>query len=108
MESMAQFAELLSNQLSRPVMDQTGLTKNYDFILECAPEPGGSIGPMGGPMGMALPAPPPSDGATPADLDAAPTLLVAVQDQLGLKLEQKKGPVELLVIDRIEKTPTEN
>jgi uncharacterized protein (TIGR03435 family) len=104
MESMPQFADLLSNELDRPVMDQTGLTKNYAFILAYAPEPGGRRGPMG----MALPTPAPGDGATPADLDAAPTLLVAVQEQLGLKLEQKKGPVELLVIDRIEKTPTEN
>jgi uncharacterized protein (TIGR03435 family) len=104
METMVQFADLLSNQLDRPVMDQTGLTKNYDFILDYAPEPGGGRGPMG----MALPAPPPGDGGTAAEPDAGPTLLVALQNQLGLKLEPKKGRVGLLVVDRIEKTPTEN
>jgi len=102
METMAQFADFLSNELDRPVMDTTGLTKNYDFILVYAPEPGGGRGPM------RIMAAPPSDGGTPADPDAAPTLLVALQEQLGLKLEQKKGPVELLVIDHVEKTPTEN
>ena len=40
--------------------------------------------------------------------DAAPTLIVAVQEQLGLKLESKKGPVDILVIDHAEKVPTEN
>ncbi len=104
METMAQMADMLSNQLGRPVLDQTGLTKNYQFILDFAPEPGGSMGPMG----MALPPPPPREGGTVADVDAAPSIFTALQEQLGLKLEQKKGPVELLVIDRVEKTPTEN
>ncbi len=40
--------------------------------------------------------------------DRAPSLLVALEEQLALKLESKKGPVEVLVIDRVNKAPTEN
>jgi uncharacterized protein (TIGR03435 family) len=103
-QTMTQFAESLANQMDRPVVDQTGLTKNYDFTLEYAPESGGR-----GLMGMPLP-PPPGDGGAPheADSQAAPSLFTALQEQLGLKLEQKKGPVDLLVVDHLEKTPTEN
>jgi uncharacterized protein (TIGR03435 family) len=106
-QTMAQFAETLANQMDRPVVDQTGLTKNYDFTLDFAPEAGGR-----GPMGIALPSSPPQsgDGGTPNDVDSqpAPSLFTALQEQMGLKLEQKKGPVDLLVVDRLEKTPTEN
>jgi uncharacterized protein (TIGR03435 family) len=106
-ETMSQFAEWLASQLDRPVVDQTGLTKNYGVTLEYAPE---SVGGRG-PMGMALPPMPAGGegGAPPeADSQAAPSLFTALQEQLGLKLEQKKGPVDLLVVDHLEKTPTEN
>jgi len=104
-QTMPQLADMLTNQLDRRVTDQTGLTKSYDFILEFAPESGGGRNPFGIAMPMA---PPAADaGATP-DPDAAPGILAAVQAQLGLKLEPKKGPVELLVVDHVEKTPTEN
>jgi uncharacterized protein (TIGR03435 family) len=105
-QTMAQFAESLGNQMDRPVVDQTGLTKNYDFTLEYAPESGGR-----GPMGTPLPAPPQSgDGGLPRETDSqsAPSLFTALQEQMGLKLEQKKGSVDLLVVDHLEKTPTEN
>jgi uncharacterized protein (TIGR03435 family) len=102
-QTMAQFAEALGNQMDRPVVDQTGLTKNYDITLEFAPE--GIVG-----RGMpGMPPPPPSgDGGVSAEPDAAPSLFTALQEQLGLKLEQKKGAVDLLVVDHLEKTPTEN
>jgi uncharacterized protein (TIGR03435 family) len=106
-QTMAQFAEWLVGQLDRPVVDRTGLTKKYDLVLEYAPE---SVGGRG-PMGMPLPPPPPGgEGGAPAESDAqaAPSLFSALQEQLGLRLEQKKGPVDLLVVDRLEKTPTEN
>jgi uncharacterized protein (TIGR03435 family) len=104
-QTMAQFAEALGNQMDRPVVDQTGLTKNYDITLEFAPE-----GMVGRGMPGMPPPPPPGDGGMPRDADsqAAPSLFTALQEQLGLKLEQKKGPVDLLVVDHLEKTPTEN
>ena len=90
----------LSSQLGRPVLDQTGLKGNFDFKLEWTPDPGQSGGPFGG-------APPPGvDGPPPPDPNG-PSVFTAVQEQLGLRLESQKGPVEMLVIDRVEK-PSEN
>jgi uncharacterized protein (TIGR03435 family) len=103
-ESMPHLAEMLSNQLGRPVMDETGLKGLYDFTLEYAP--GESIGPMAG-----MPPPPPggeNGAASTASSPDAPDLFSAIQAQIGLKLQQKKGPVDLLVIDHLEKVPTEN
>lgn len=82
----------LSQSLGRTVQDKTGLTANYyDFTLEWSPE--------GQPLG-------PKDNETAPPPDG-PTLFTALQEQLGLKLESTKGPVEVLVIERVEK-PTEN
>jgi uncharacterized protein (TIGR03435 family) len=101
--------EPLRNQLGRPVVDATGLTAKYDITLDYAPDG------LSGPMGMMPPPPPPHDGAPggggpmPSATDAGgPTIFTALQEQLGLKLEQRKGPVDLLVIDHLEKLPTEN
>lgn len=111
-ESMEQFSKSLQGMAGRPVNDSTGLTGKYDFELSFAPAAGG-MGLMGrGPM-IALPPPPPGAGGpggpdTSASDDSVPSIFTAVQDQLGLKLESKKGPVDTLVIDHIEKTPTEN
>ena len=43
-----------------------------------------------------------------SDENSGPTIFAALQQQLGLKLEQKKGQVDILTVDKIEKTPTEN
>src|SRR5450759_2761857 len=100
---------MLSNQLGRPVVDATGLKAKYDFNLDFAPDG------MNGPMGMMAPPPPKPDGAAGGGAPMAsapdpggPAIFTALQEQLGLKLEQRKGPVDLLVIDRLEKVPTEN
>jgi uncharacterized protein (TIGR03435 family) len=81
-ETMDRFAVYLSAQLRQPVNDLTGLKGKYDFTMRWVME--GSIE------------------------DTAPTLVRAVQEQLGLKLEQKKGMVDILVVDHLEKTPAEN
>ena len=110
-QPVSAMTDLLSNQLGRPVVDMTGLTGKYDYTLDFVPEEGMMKGPMGA---LPPPPPPPPGGAGPAPGDNAPdnssgaTLFTALQEQLGLKLEPKKGPVEMLVIDHLEKTPTEN
>lgn len=86
--SMADFANRLAVQLGHPVTDATGLSGKYDLTLSWV---SGSLRPQAG------------DADSPG-----PDLLGAVQEQLGLKLEPKKGPVEMIVIDHIEKLPTEN
>jgi uncharacterized protein (TIGR03435 family) len=111
-QTTSDLARMLAGQLGRPVVDETGLKRKYDFTLDFTPDPG-----RGMPGGMPRPMPPPGGGGMagggmggPAgdNQDAAPTLIVAVQEQLGLKLESKKGPVDILVIDHAEKVPTEN
>jgi uncharacterized protein (TIGR03435 family) len=96
----------LSSQLGRPVVDATGLKAKYDITLDYAPD---------GLHGTTIIMPPPHDGAPGGGAPMAsapdmggPTIFTALQEQLGLKLEQRKGPVDLLVIDRLEKVPTEN
>jgi uncharacterized protein (TIGR03435 family) len=113
-QSMAGLAEMLSSQLDLPVVDMTGLTGKYDFTLYFSPE---GLAGMRLPAGLAPPPPnaaPPGEGgggmptASTPDGQSAPSLFSALQEQLGLKLEQRKGPVDLLVIDHLEKAPVEN
>jgi uncharacterized protein (TIGR03435 family) len=105
-ETLEHFATQLSGLVGKPVTDATGLKGKYDFTLTFAPEPGQGFltrlpPPPGGPPGP--------DAGTPATpQDSLPTVFTALQEQLGLKLEQKKGPVDTLVIDHAEKVPTEN
>jgi uncharacterized protein (TIGR03435 family) len=101
-QSMTDPANMLSNQIGTPVVDKTGLTGTYDFALEFVPERVGAGG-----IGGGLVAPGEVPGASPNTFDG-PTIFGAVQDQLGLKLEQKKGPLEVMVIDRAERVPSEN
>ena len=88
--TMDQIAASLSGVigLERPLVDGTGLSGRFDFTLAWAPEPT---------------APPPS-GASTTSLDPlGPTPLQALRDQLGLKLESAKGPVKILIVDRVER-----
>jgi uncharacterized protein (TIGR03435 family) len=93
-------ANALSQQLSRPVTDKTGLTSKYDIDLRWTPDPGqGPPGPFGPPPpGVQLPPPPDPNG---------PSIFTALTEQLGLRLESEKAPAEMLVIDRVER-PSEN
>lgn len=87
--TMAAFAANLSraytSNLARSVIDRTGLTGTFDLHLKWA------VDPLNGP------------GPTPSPDPAGPSLFAALQEQLGLKLESAKGPVEVLVIDHVEK-----
>jgi uncharacterized protein (TIGR03435 family) len=85
-----QLAQLLSQRVQRIVVDKTGLTGRYSFNIEFTPD---QMPPPGAaPPGVQLPAINP-DG---------PSIFTALQEQLGLKLESTRGPVETLVIDSIE------
>ena len=95
--TIAQFVTTVSDWVGRPVIDKTGLTGLYDFTLKFAPE-GRNAGPLGQTLAL-LGAP---NQAPPADPNV-PSLSAALQEQLGLKLESAHGPVEVVVIDRLEK-----
>jgi uncharacterized protein (TIGR03435 family) len=99
--TMAQLADFLSNQLGRPVIDETRLTAQYDYALDFSPE---GLATMKG-----LPAMPPpgAGGGAEGGPEGGGSIFTAVQD-LGLKLEPRKGPVALVVVDSGNKTPTEN
>jgi bla regulator protein BlaR1 len=77
--SMARLAESLSGVVDRPVLDKTGLAGVFNFTLQWSPD----------------------------DTDG-PSIYTALNEQLGLKLISRKDPIEILVIDRVNRTPTEN
>jgi len=89
---MIQFAQRLSARVDRPVIDKTGINGRYNFRLDWMPDTASRA----------------TDPANPPPADTAlPTIYAAVQEQLGLKLTPEKGPVEYLVVDRVQK-PTGN
>jgi uncharacterized protein (TIGR03435 family) len=84
--TMEMLAGQLSGQLASPVTDATGLKGKYAIGLFWVAE----------------------SRSTASDSDAGPTLVQAIQEQLGLRLESKKGPAEFLIVDHVDKVPTEN
>ena len=91
------FLHFLSEQLGRTIVDKTGLTGRYDFTLTWTPDEG-----TGGILGAA----PRPGGPAPSD-QTGPSVFTAIEEQLGLKLEFGKSPIDVMVIDHIEK-PAEN
>lgn len=79
---MAHFAAILARPAGAPVVDKTGIQGNYDFNLSYAPA---------------------NDSAS-----NLPNFFTALQEQLGLKLESQKVPIDYLVIDHVDRTPTDN
>lgn len=94
---MEGFAQYLTRQVGRSVVDQTGLKDNYDFTLKWSPDENRATAGAG----------PEGADAPPAADNSGPSIFTAIQEQLGLKLESSRGPVEALVIDHVER-PTEN
>jgi uncharacterized protein (TIGR03435 family) len=89
--TMKDFAAWLSRPMDNPVLDMTGLTASYKVTLDWVPEPRSGEGKNAS-----------------ADPPTGPTLTEALQDQLGLKLEPRKAPIEIIVVDHAERVPTEN
>jgi uncharacterized protein (TIGR03435 family) len=88
-ELMPNFAEMLASITGGPILDATGLKGEYAFTLSWI---------------MLIPGAP----APAPDAETGPDLSEALQAQLGLKLESKKAPIEMLIVDHVEKTPVEN
>ena len=90
--TMEMLAEQLSMMLGRPVHDETGLQGRFDLKLDWTPD-------LDSPAGQSLQSP-----ISPA---AGPSIFTALTEQLGLRLQSKKGPVQVYVVEKIER-PTEN
>jgi len=91
--SMAEFAEILQGTLDRPVLDETGLKDRYDFTLRWAPDEsqyGGRFLTQNN-----------ADNGT--NTDPLPSLFTAMQEQIGLRLDAKKAPVKVFVVDGIDR-----
>jgi uncharacterized protein (TIGR03435 family) len=94
--TMTEFASFLQARvLDRPVVDQTGLAGKFDFTLEWRPDTAQTA--AQGPNAPAL----------PPEVASRPDIFTAFQEQIGLKLESMKTPVEVFVIDQVQK-PSEN
>jgi len=91
---------MLSRMLGRTVIDKTGLTGKYDIQMQWTPDPA-QLQQMAPPGGL------PPNMPQPQFDPNGPSIFTALQEQLGLKLEAQKGPVDILVIDQVEK-PSEN
>jgi uncharacterized protein (TIGR03435 family) len=90
--TMAEFAGFLQqNILERPVVDKTGLTGKFDFTLEFRPSGQLSAAPGGAPAQL------------PPEVEGRADFFTAIQEQLGLKVENTKTPVEVYVIDKVQK-----
>ncbi len=89
--TMQMLADFIRREVGDPVVDQTGLAGIYQLKLDYTPENNQ-----------------PRPDGTPAPESEGPSIFTAVQEQLGLKLVRQKVTVDILVVDHIEKTPTEN
>ena len=93
---LAMFVNMLSQMTGRTVVDRTGLAGSYAIDLRWSPTPD------------QLPPGPPPPGVQPPPIDpSGPSLFTALEEQLGLKLESQRGPVDVLVIEHVE-PPTDN
>jgi uncharacterized protein (TIGR03435 family) len=102
-ETMEQLADRISAQLSRPVVDRTGLQEVYDFALTWTVENGGAGVPRTGP--------PPDEidmHSSPILSEPGLSIFAALPAQLGLKLEARRGPLEMLIVDKADRVPIGN
>jgi uncharacterized protein (TIGR03435 family) len=97
-QPMNSLTTMLTYVMGRPVNDKTGLTGLYDWVLKFDPQI--LLAALGQQMGITIPA---GLTANANSLFAdSPSLLTALQEQLGLKLDSERGPIEVLVIDSAE------
>jgi uncharacterized protein (TIGR03435 family) len=91
--SIAQIVASAAGTLGRPVRDMTGLSGNYEVNLKWTPEDKLLAG---------------ADNTSPDPGDRPPSIFTALQEQLGLKLEPRNFPMQIVVVDHVERVPTEN
>ena len=89
--TIAQLITFLSREIRLPIVDQTGLAGRYNYFLDINAYITEEMRNQGGPP-----------------IEAPSIIANALQGQLGLKVEARKMPLEVLIIDKMEKTPTEN
>jgi uncharacterized protein (TIGR03435 family) len=87
-QPISRFTFMLTRRMDRPVLDKTGLAGVYDYTVDLS--------------GLGF------NGQPPQDPTAGPSVFTAVQDNLNLRLEAQRAPIEVLVIDQVEKIPVEN
>jgi uncharacterized protein (TIGR03435 family) len=87
-QPVSRFTFMLTRRLDRPVLDLTGLKGTYDFTIDLS--------------GVGFGGNPPPEGST------GPSVFTAVQNDLGLKLEGRKQPIDILIIDSVHKLPVQN
>jgi uncharacterized protein (TIGR03435 family) len=102
--SMAQLAELLTRFMDRPIVDSTGLNGQYDFSLELTPEDRTALL-IRSAISAGVSLPPQAMKALDFGSNAS---LVNSLEKLGVTFQSTKAPLEVIVIDSIQKTPTEN
>lgn len=88
---MPRLATLLSRFERQTIVDRTGLTGTYELKLVWSPEPDLAAG-----------------AQAPTETAPGPSLVTALAEQLGLRLEARKGPLPVVVIDSVRQTPSEN
>ncbi len=90
---IAQIVASASGAVGMPVRDMTGLSGNYEFNLTFTPEDKVFAG---------------ADDTSTAPDDRPPSIFTALQEQLGLRLEPRKFTIQTVVVDHVERVPTEN
>ncbi len=98
--TLAAFTDMLSNLLDRPVVDMTGLDGIYDITLEVSMEDLAGMRKLAGGAAVAHAAPAPESAP-------AASIFTAIQ-QLGLRLEPRRAPIDFIVVEKAERVPTEN
>ena len=96
-QPISALTDRLSREFRQPILDKTGLSGNFDFTLEFAPQPPGAAGPA-----------PSMEGPPDTSDESGPNLLTAVQQQLGLKLNRAWIAVDVLIVDRANRLPIGN
>lgn len=105
---LSRLAEILSSTIDRTVLDMTELKGVYEIDLTWSPDDTDRVGAKMALIGPGGPRSEHAEESKSGDGPDAPTIFIALQEQLGLKLEARKLPVDIVVVDHAEKIATEN